>query len=147
MAEFIESSQLVNIHNDDFNFKVYDGPGAGKTHFLIENIKDIIENSKKLKQDVNRKVLCITYTNVAVDEIKSRLGQYGKNVVVKTIHSFLYEYVIKPYQKQLKIIINDTFNIHIDDKVMMYPRLEGFGLLSKLKVSDFIGVLQEQYKL
>lgn len=147
MAEFIESSQLVNIHNDDFNFKVYAGPGAGKTHFLIENIKDIIENSKKLKQDVNRKVLCITYTNVAVDEIKSRLGQYGKNVVVKTIHSFLYEYVIKPYQKQLKIIINDTFNIHIDDKVMMYPRLEGFGLLSKLKVSDFIGVLQEQYKL
>ena len=74
MAEFIESSQLVNIHNDDFNFKVYAGPGAGKTHFLIENIKDIIENSKKLKQDVNRKVLCITYTNVAVDEIKSRLG-------------------------------------------------------------------------
>ncbi|MBD5099718.1 MAG: ATP-dependent helicase [Clostridiales bacterium] len=147
MVEFIESSQLIDIYKDDFNFKVYAGPGAGKTYFLIENIKDTIENSQKLKLDANRKILCITYTNVAVNEIKSRLGQYNKNVVVKTIHSFLYEYVIKPYQQQLKILINETFNIHIDDKVRMYPRLEGFGLLSKLKVSDFIGVLQEKYEL
>lgn len=147
MAEFIESSQLINIYQDNFNFKVYAGPGAGKTYFLVQNIKDIIENSKKLKDNQIRKILCITYTNAAVDEIKNRLGHYNDYVVVRTIHSFLYEYVIKPYQQQLKIIINQTFHTNIDSKTKMYPRLEGFGLLSKLKVSDFIGVLKEKYQI
>lgn len=147
MAEFIESSQLINIHEDEFNFKVYAGPGAGKTYFLVENIKDIIEHSKKLKESKIRKILCITYTNAAVDEIKSRLGHYNDYVIVRTIHSFLYEYVIKPYQQQLKIVINKTFNTNIDSKLKMYPRVEGFGLLSKLKVSDFIGVLKDKYQM
>ena len=147
MAEFIESSQLINIYKDNFNFKVYAGPGAGKTYFLVQNIKDVIENSKKLKGNQIRKILCITYTNAAVDEIKNRLGHYNDYVVVRTIHSFLYEYVIKPYQQQLKIIINQTFNTNISSKTKMYPRLEGFGLLSKLKVSDFIGVLKEKYQI
>lgn len=147
MAEFIESSQLINIYQDNFNFKVYAGPGAGKTYFLVQNIKDVIENSKKLKGNQIRKILCITYTNAAVDEIKNRLGHYNDYVVVRTIHSFLYEYVIKPYQQQLKIIINQTFNTNISSKTKMYPRLEGFGLLSKLKVSDFIGVLKEKYQI
>ena len=44
MAEFIESSQLIKIYKDNFNFKVYAGPGAGKTYFLVQNIKDVIEN-------------------------------------------------------------------------------------------------------
>ena len=147
MAEFIESSQLINIYQDNFNFKVYAGPGAGKTYFLVQNIKDVIENSKKLKGNQIRKILCITYTNAAVDEIKNRLGHYNDYVVVRTIHSFLYEYVIKPYQQQLKIIINQTFNTNISSKTKMYPRLEGFGLLSKLKVSDFMGVLKEKYQI
>ncbi len=147
MAEFIESSQLIKIYQDNFNFKVYAGPGAGKTYFLVQNIKDVIKNSKKLKDNQIRKILCITYTNAAVDEIKNRLGHYNDYVVVRTIHSFLYEYVIKPYQQQLKIIINQTFHTNISSKTKMYPRLEGFGLLSKLKVSDFIGVLKEKYQI
>ena len=147
MAEFIESSQLIKIYKDNFNFKVYAGPGDGKTYFLVQNIKDVIENSKKLKDNQIRKILCITYTNAAVDEIKNRLGHYNDYVVVRTIHSFLYEYVIKPYQQQLKIIINQTFHTNISSKTKMYPRLEGFGLLSKLKVSDFIGVLKEKYQI
>lgn len=147
MAEFINSSKLINIYEDKFNFKVYAGPGAGKTYFLVENIKDIIEHSKKLRENDIRKILCITYTNAAVDEIKSRLGHYNDYVVIKTIHSFLYEYVINPYQQQLKLFINKTFNANILPNKKMYPRIEGFSLLAKLKMSDFIGYLQEKYQL
>ena len=147
MVESIDSSTLVNIYEDKFNFKVYAGPGAGKTYFLVQNIKDIIEHSKRLKSSNIRKILCITYTNAAVDEIKQRLGEYNKYCVVSTIHSFLYQYVIHPYQKQLKIIINNLFNIDIDDSIEFYPRAEGFGLLSKVKVSDFIGILIEKYQI
>lgn len=147
MADVINSSDLIEIYKDTFNFKVYAGPGAGKTYFLIQNIKEIVEKSNKLKNENNRKILCITYTNVAVDEIKKRLGQYSDYVVVKTIHSFLYDYVIKPYQQQLKLIINQTFNINISKTTILKPRLEGFGLLTKIKQSDFVGLLIEKYNL
>ena len=147
MADVIDSSELIGIYKDTFNFKVYAGPGAGKTYFLIQNIKEIVEKSNKLKNEKNRKILCITYTNVAVDEIKKRLGQHCDYVVVKTIHSFLYDYVIKPYQQQLKLIINQTFNINISKTTILKPRLEGFGLLTKLKQSDFVGLLIEKYNL
>lgn len=34
----IESGDDIEIYRDDFNFKVYAGPGAGKTFFLVNNI-------------------------------------------------------------------------------------------------------------
>ena len=147
MVNAIDSSDLIGVYQDTFNFKVYAGPGAGKTYFLIQNIKDIVEKSQKLKSDRTRKILCITYTNVAVDEIKKRLGQYCDYVIVKTIHSFLYDYVINPYQQQLKLIIDKTFNVNISKQTIFKPRVEGFGLLTKLKVSDFVGLLVEKYNL
>ncbi len=147
MVEFINSSDLISIYKDDFNFKVYAGPGAGKTYFLVQNIKDIIENSKKLRENNIRKILCITYTNVAVNEIKSRLGHYNDYVEIKTIHSFLYEHVINPYQQQLKLIINKTFNANISPSRKLYPRAEGFGLLARLKISDFKNYLLEKYQI
>lgn len=46
------------------------GAGAGKTYSLIETLKYIVvTNERKLKFN-NQKVICITYTNVAADEIK-----------------------------------------------------------------------------
>lgn len=142
----IVSDENIKIYEDNFNFKVFAGPGAGKTHFLIKNIIETIKNSKKLL-DENRKILCITYTNVAADEIKERLGDYRKYVYVSTIHSFLWEYVIKPFQVQLKKIIKDIYNIDIPEDTKFQPRIEGFGLLSKVKKSEFIKILQEKHNL
>lgn len=88
----IKSDDLIPIEN---NFKVCAGPGAGKTYWLINHIKNILCNSKRLQK--NRKIACITYTNVAVKTINERLGSYSKQVEVSTIHSFLYFNVLKPY--------------------------------------------------
>ena len=88
----IKSDDLIPIEN---NFKVCAGPGAGKTYWLINHIKNILCNSKRLQK--NRKIACITYTNVAVKTINERLGSYSKQVEVSTIHSFLYFNLLKPY--------------------------------------------------
>lgn len=82
------------------HFKVVAGPGAGKTRFLINHIQHIIEKSVKIS-DI-RKVACITYTNVGVETIMLRLGNYTDYVDVSTIHSFLYLNVVKPYLWVLK---------------------------------------------
>ena len=79
----------------DENFKLIAGPGAGKTTFLVNHIRNVVKNSDKLKN--SRKILCITYTNVAVDTIKERLGNYANEVEISTIHHFLYKHILKPY--------------------------------------------------
>lgn len=73
------------------------GPGSGKTSLLIERLKYIIEKRQKHYLGIG----CITYTNAAKDEIISRLEKEGvqlpSNLFIGTIHSFLLDFVIKPY--------------------------------------------------
>lgn len=87
-----------NVFDDiEHHFKISAGPGAGKTHWLVQHIKNVLEKSKRLGK--TRKIACITYTNVAVDTIVKRLGNATHHVEVSTIHSFLYKHLIKPYAK------------------------------------------------
>jgi DNA helicase-2/ATP-dependent DNA helicase PcrA len=83
------------ISNIEQHFKVSAGPGAGKTHWLIGHIRNILANSTRLGK--TRSIACLTYSNVAVDEIKKRLGTSVQQVEVSTIHSFLYKHIVKPY--------------------------------------------------
>jgi DNA helicase-2/ATP-dependent DNA helicase PcrA len=105
----IESDTILeDIEN---HFRVFAGPGAGKTYWLINHIKNIIKNSKRLSSVAY--VACISYTNVAVNEIIERLGQYGEKVEVSTIHSFLYHNVVKSY---LHLVKDEQGNPLVDFK-------------------------------
>lgn len=88
----ISSDSLIDIHK---HFKVKAGPGAGKTHWLVEHIKNVTRNSKLISG--TKKILCITYTNIAAETVLTRLGSAATQVEVLTIHSFLYSHIIKPY--------------------------------------------------
>lgn len=88
----IASDALIAM---DQHFRVAAGPGAGKTHWLVLNIKNILQNSNKLGR--TKKIACITYTNVAVDTILRRLDFIVDRVSVSTIHGFIYANIIKPY--------------------------------------------------
>lgn len=92
---------IITINSDsvltdiDSHFKVSAGPGAGKTYWLVNHIKNVLQNSDKLFR--TRKIACITYTNIAVETILKRLGTSAEQVEVSTIHSFLYKNIVKPY--------------------------------------------------
>lgn len=75
------------------NFLLSGGAGSGKTHTLIETLHVVFSKNP------NASVACITYTNVAVKEIRER-SPYSK-LQVSTIHQFLWE-EIKSYQNNLK---------------------------------------------
>ncbi|MEG0034853.1 MAG: AAA family ATPase [Anaerorhabdus sp.] len=72
------------------------GAGAGKTTTLSELIIDC-ENSS----DDKKNIYCITYTNNATECIHKKLINHydilPSNIVVSTIHSFIYSEIIKPY--------------------------------------------------
>jgi len=102
----VDWSKCITIDSDsdlcdiEHHFRVFAGPGAGKTHLLTNHIRNVLRKSKRL--GATGKVACITYTNTGVEEIQSRLKQSADRVEVATIHSFLYSNVVKPYAFLLK---------------------------------------------
>lgn len=76
------------------NFLLSGGAGSGKTYSLVETVKYIFTSIDK-----NARVACITYTNVAADEIKTRVPYDG--LWVSTVHEFLWN-EIKSFQNNLK---------------------------------------------
>ncbi|GAL80278.1 ATP-dependent DNA helicase UvrD/PcrA [Algibacter lectus] len=97
------------IADIDNNFKVSAGPGAGKTYWLVNHIKNILHTSNKLS--ITRRVACITYTNTAVETIYKRLGTSSSQVEVSTIHSFLYKHIVKPYVS----FVAEQYNLDISE--------------------------------
>ena len=92
MATTITSADLIPVEQ---HFKISAGPGAGKTYWLINHIKNVLNTSPRLYK--TRKIACITYTNIAAETILKRLGSSSDRVEVTTIHSFLYKHIVKPY--------------------------------------------------
>lgn len=94
------------------------GAGSGKTWSLIESIKYVIDKQGKEFNRNNQKIVCITYTNVAKDEIIDRI-ENNELVMVSTIHDFLWS-CISQFKIELKaklIEIIDEKIIEINDKL------------------------------
>jgi DNA helicase-2/ATP-dependent DNA helicase PcrA len=133
MSEIIITSKTV-ITDFDKHIKVAAGPGAGKTTWLVQHIRHVLNNSDRLK--ISRKIACITYTNVAVETVIKRLGDAVHQVEVSTIHSFLYKHLIKPY---ISFIANEyAFNVvklkgHDDTILSNYSFLEEWKERTKQK--------------
>lgn len=115
-----DSHELIDIEH---HFKVNAGPGAGKTTWLINHIKNVVQRSTRLGKV--KRIACITYTNVAVEKLLSNLGEVSENVEVSTIHAFLYKHVIKPYISFLNIPELDITKIkghdeYVPNKSILY---------------------------
>ncbi len=67
------------------------GPGSGKTYTLVKSIEHILSTNNKISSR-NQKLLCITYTNATKNEIIKRIGK-NSNVIVSTIHEFLWNFI------------------------------------------------------
>lgn len=136
MALEIESGTIFNSDQLARHMKIYAGPGAGKTYFLVENVKNIITHHPTITRSKNRKVLCITYTNAAVDEINRRLWNFQGSVEIFTIHGFIIQYIIKPFQDVLRAVIKSDFDIEIKGSKIITSQQEGLSTLSRIPNED-----------
>jgi len=79
------------------------GAGSGKTSVLTKRI-EFLNKMKRVKSD---KILAITFTRKAKDEMNNRLQEFGVNAVVETFNSFsekiLLKYGGKIYGRKMKI--------------------------------------------
>lgn len=89
----LSQKQLQIVNHKDGALLVEAGPGSGKTRVLIERIKYLLSSSKR------GKVLALTFSNLAADEMKDRLSEDRSfeeqldRVTVGTIHSFCLDLV------------------------------------------------------
>ena len=144
MSIGISSSDLLSIEQLESHIKIYAGPGAGKTHFLVENVKNIVTTYPLVVRSKERKVLCITYTNAAVDEIQHRLDRFSSSVEVYTIHGFIIEHIIKPFQEELREIMKLDFGIIINGKSSITSQVEGMGILHGVDKSDIFEFIKSE---
>ncbi|MBP1970762.1 DNA helicase-2/ATP-dependent DNA helicase PcrA [Virgibacillus natechei] len=124
--QIITSKSEININK---HFKVSAGPGAGKTKFLINHIKNVLHNSNKLGRI--RKIACITYTNVGVKTIIQRLGDEIDHIEVSTIHSLLFTHIVKPYL----YLINQKYEVDLEKLDAPFEHIVSRGYFIKTNLS------------
>ena len=82
------------------SFRLEAGAGAGKTYTLVKALQLIIEEDGVDLIRRHQRVACITYTNVATDEVTKRTDGHPA-VQASTIHSFCWE-LCKSFQAVLR---------------------------------------------
>lgn len=116
-------AQIISVLQQGKNFRVEAGAGSGKTYSLNKVIEWIQDNKWNEYRRKNQNVVCITYTNAAVDVIKERLSS-DSFILPLTIHSFAWN-AIKQYQSFLLKIIEENENLQ--------PREEDFSKIEKVQ--------------
>ena len=92
-------AQIIETLKSGHSFRVEAGAGSGKTYSLNRVIEWIQANKWLDYSRKKQNVVCITYTNAAVDVIAERLAK-DSFVLPSTIHSFAWN-AIKQYQNFL----------------------------------------------
>lgn len=116
-------------------------PGSGKTTVLLAKLKILADNMPLAN---NRGVCALSHTNVAVNEIKAKFGDRGKQILtyphfVGTIQSFVDEFVAFPFIRKdlktpLRIVDNHEFALAIEGTLQYYPPLRA---LLKASIKNF----------
>ena len=89
MASTSIAEQVIDCLEHNKSFVVDAGAGSGKTHTLVEALTYLLEKRSDDYLSRGQQIVCITYTNVAVGEIESRINS-DPLVRVSTIHDFLW---------------------------------------------------------
>ncbi len=113
------------------------GAGAGKTYALMECLKHLLSTQGNIIKEYRQNILCITYTNVAADNIKLKLGN-SEIVQVSTIHDKIWD-IISPYQEQL-------MEIHVEklkEEVVELSKLISNDNLHTLNTAEFVHKIME----
>jgi len=90
------------------SFLLEAGAGAGKTYSLVEALRFLItEHGLKLSKN-HQRIACITFTNVAKEEIEARTDR-NPLIFCDTTHAFCWS-LVGGFQKQLRQIIPTMSN-------------------------------------
>ena len=112
MIKLSEKQKLI-VEFEEGALLVKAGPGSGKTRVLIERIKRLLKRKKRIK------ILALTFSNMAAEEMKSRIEEDAEisdlidNVTIGTIHAFC-----------LDLVQNKGYMIGLSDSLVLFESLD-----------------------
>lgn len=104
-ASEIALAKICECLADGKSFLLEAGAGAGKTYSLIETLKYLIADRGNELVNKHQQIACITFTNVAANEIISRTDSHPA-IHSSTIHAFCWS-LIKDFQPFLRAKLSD----------------------------------------
>lgn len=135
----LDIQQKINDCLDNFESFCFDaGAGAGKTYALQKSIEHILKMEGENLKLRNQKILCITYTNAAKDEILSRLGK-NSAILVSTIHEFLWEFI----SIQQELLTIEHRNKIIDELDTIDHKINENSLSNSVNLVDFQNMIND----
>lgn len=88
-----EAQRKINQALDaGYSFRLEAGAGAGKTYSLVAALKRLIDERGSTLVQSGKKVACITYTEVARNEIAQEIEDHPA-ILVDTIHGFCWAFI------------------------------------------------------
>ncbi|MEK3688272.1 ATP-dependent helicase [Paenibacillus sp. FSL R10-2736] len=126
---------MINLNPEQKAMVVSEGnlvvtacPGSGKTRALISKLSYELERI----EDVKRKIIALTFTNRAAEEIQKRLDVMNidmEKLWTGTIHAFCLEWILRPYALYIDRLKN------------------GFTVLDEFRQEKILNGLKEQSNL
>jgi DNA helicase-2/ATP-dependent DNA helicase PcrA len=102
----VKAWESLKSHLDAGESFVFEaGAGAGKTYSLLETLDYLIERQGRRLVRLRQRIACITFTNVARDNILKRTDAHP-SVFCETTHAFAWS-LISGFQKQLRATMSD----------------------------------------
>ncbi len=89
--------------NEGKSFRLEAGAGAGKTYSLIKALQFLIARDGQALPKHSQQIACITFTNVAKDEIAARTDR-SPLIFCETNHAFCWS-LISGFQKPLRSLV------------------------------------------
>lgn len=102
------------VSDGNRHFVMVAGAGSGKTTSLVKALAQVERTRGPILRLNGQKIACITYTEVAVEEIRGDVGT-DELFHVSTIHSFLWA-IIKPFQNDLRNWVRSRLQKKISDE-------------------------------
>jgi len=132
-------TEIKECIDENRSFSVISGAGSGKTQSLLTALSYIRDSKAGVFRKNDQKILCITYTNRAVNVIFSRLN-FDDIFYVSTLHSFLWT-VIKRFSTDIRKTLIDH---HIPTQIARKQEDDNGGNSKKAVVArEKITSLQE----
>lgn len=156
---FIFNEETMEVIQANESIDILACAGSGKTTALLAKLKLLVD---RMPFENNKGICVLTHTNVAIDEIKERLGEKAE-ILFKypnyfgTIDSFVNEYLAIPFyktvfKKNITHIDDDFFKMKYNYKIndrsgpylesvhnmikmefIKHPELNGFDTLDKVQ--------------
>lgn len=123
------------------SFVMVAGAGSGKTTSLIKALVHLAATRGPALRCAGQRIACITYTEVAVEEIKVDVGS-SPLFHVSTIHSFLWS-IIRPFHTDISAWVIARINEKISERQEHHDKA-GTRAATKVRLAEEIAELRAE---